>query len=371
MIDRLGAFARIAWNDRSGPSPSPHDPERHLAAAIAWLKRAHDRSPDDGVSYGYSLRGGWRPSYRETSGYITVTFLDVADRLGDGDARARAMRIARWLRAVQNTDGSFSNPRYQAGGLVFDTGQVLSGLVRAGREPDGGDLLDAAGRAADWLVAAAHTDGVWRHHDYLGVVHVYNTRVAWPLLALNALDPRPERERVARANLDWALSQQRDGWFRHCGFEAGAAPFTHTIAYTLRGLLESAALLKESRYLDAAVIGARAVLPHLRPDGFLAGRIDAAGRPRGRFACLTGNAQMATVWLRLFELTSERGFRAAAEAALRYVMGCQDLATADANIHGAVKGSQPVWGAYSPFTYPNWATKFLIDALLLSRGASS
>ena len=38
-------------------------------------------------------------------------------------------------------------------------------------------------------------------------------------------------------------------------------------------------------------------------------------------------------------------------------------------VRGGIKGSHPIWGsrqgAYSRFTYLNWATKFFIDALLL------
>ena len=64
--------------------------EEHQKAAIKWLKHAHDMSSDDGVSYGYYLRGrpfsssriGWRSSYIETSGYITETFYDVSKRYG-------------------------------------------------------------------------------------------------------------------------------------------------------------------------------------------------------------------------------------------------------------------------------------------------
>lgn len=365
------AFAQVAWTDWTAPRRPWRDPQQHLAAAIAWLKRAHDRSGDGGVSYGFSLKGGWRPSYRETSGYIAVTFFDVARQLEDDDARARALRIAHWLCDVQNPDGSFSNPRYHERGIVFDTGQVLSGLIRAVQETREPRFLEAAGQAAAWLVGVADSDGVWRNHDHLGVMHTYNTRVAWPLLALNALEPWPEQERIARANLDWALRQQRDGWFGHCGFEAGAVPFTHTIAYTLRGLLEAAVVLGESRYLEAAVRGAQAVLEHLGSDGFLPGRIGPDGRARGRFACLTGTAQMATVWIRLFELTGNRRFRAAAGDSLRYVMAAQDLTTPDADVRGGIKGSQPIWGGYAPFTYPNWAAKFFIDALLLWQKAAS
>src|SRR5262249_22099163 len=140
--------------------------------------------------------------------------------------------------------------------------------------------------------------------------------------------------------------------FAHCGFAAGAVPFTHTTAYALQGLAESGVRLREPRYVEAAVRGATAVLRHLRADGFLPGRIDPTGRPRSRSACLTGNAQMATVWLRLAALTGTPGFSAAAAQSLRFIMACQDLATPDRNRHGAIPGSHPIWGAYAPFTYP-------------------
>ena len=32
---------------------------------------------------------------------------------------------------------------------------------------------------------------------------------------------------------------------------------------------------------------------------------------------------------------------------------------------GALNGSYPFWGKYEPFAYPNWATKYFADALML------
>jgi hypothetical protein len=104
--------------------------ESHLLAADAWLCRAQDASSDGGASYGYSLRGGWRPSYPETSGYIATTSFRLGrDRKAPGYTE-RAHRILSWLLSVQNADGSFSNPRYGKQGIVFDTGQVLFGLIK-------------------------------------------------------------------------------------------------------------------------------------------------------------------------------------------------------------------------------------------------
>jgi hypothetical protein len=58
-------------------------------------------------------------------------------------------------------------------------------------------------------------------------------------------------------------------------------------------------------------------------------------------------------------------FKRCAISALRYVMSAQDITTRNLDLRGAIKGSQPVWGAYSRLTFPNWATKFFIEAMLL------
>ena len=357
-----GRAARQAW----GAPVARGDPAQHLQAAEDWLKRAHDLSDDDGVSYGYSVRGGWRPSYRETSGYIATTFFELACQRRDADYRARALRICRWLLGVQNSDGSFSNPRYGREGIVFDTGQVLFGLVRAAEETGEAVFLHGAHRAADWLVHIADQNARWTRNEHLGVPHVYNTRTAWALLRLNQIEPADDWVRVARANLDWALSEQHaSGFFRECSFERGVDPFTHTIAYATRGLLESGLLLGDDGYLTAAKRCADAAIELLRADGFLAGQIGVDGAPAARYCCLTGNCQFSIVWAKLFDSTGDKRYSDAVIKATDFVMACQDIHTGNPNVRGAIAGSFPLWGSYAPFSYPNWATKFFIDAMVL------
>jgi Squalene-hopene cyclase C-terminal domain len=362
-------FARLAWQDLTGRHAVVGTPAQHLAAAEAWLRRAHDRQEhgaDDGVSYGYSIRGGWRPSYRETSGYILTTFFDIARERGDAEYRQRAIRVAEWLLGVQNPDGSIANPRYGQEGIVFDTGQVLFGLVRAYEETHRPEFKTAATRAADWLVGVADEQGLWTRCEHLNTAHVYNTRSAWALLRMNQVDYSAERERVARANLDWAVSEQQpSGFFDNCAFVKGAAPFTHTIAYATRGLLESGLLLGDERYVESARRCAQAAMRHLRPDGFLPGQISVAGEEAARYCCVTGNAQFAISWYKLHELGDEHALADAATRALDYVMSVQDIRTADADIRGAIRGSFPIWGRYAPLSYPNWPAKFFIDAMRL------
>ena len=60
----------------------------------------------------------------------------------------------------------------------------------------------AAVRAGDWLANIADEQGRWTRSTYNGIPHVYNTRTAWALLELAALEKNSDYERVARANLD-------------------------------------------------------------------------------------------------------------------------------------------------------------------------
>jgi hypothetical protein len=75
-------FGRRAMIDLFGRRGTAERPDAHLMAAASWLARAQDMGVNGGVSYGYSLRGGWRAPYRETSGYIAPTFFDLAKEFG-------------------------------------------------------------------------------------------------------------------------------------------------------------------------------------------------------------------------------------------------------------------------------------------------
>lgn len=360
------AFARISALDATTERFAAMDTvERHLTEAAEWLVRAREATGDGGVSYGFVLAGGWRPAYREVSGYIAETFFDLARALGRVDLERHGRELAQWLIGVQNADGSISNPRYEPNrGIVFDTGQVLHGYLRGYRETGDRALLSAAERAGDWLTRAADENGRWTRFVFSGTPHVYNTRTAWALLALDVVSPSSERARVARANLDWGVSRQRAGWFDNCGFEYGAPAFTHTIAYALRGLFESWRIAHEAPWLDATLEGAEALLPHVRADGFLPGSFDASGCPRARYACLTGNVQLALVYAKLFEVSGEARWRDAAARLVTYVARTQDTESLHPGVRGGIKGSQPVWGGYAPFSYPSWAAKFFADALM-------
>lgn len=371
--------ARLILSDVVGAGPQPVQEHRvHLVAAIDWLCRAQDvratESDAGGVSAGWSFEDGWLPSYPETTGYIIETFLAAAEVLERPDLRTRAERMVAWELGLQQPDGTFPGHFGEAGShpVIFNTGQIMHGLLAGHLQLGQPRCLEAAVRAGHWLARHQEADGSWLAFEHNGVPHVYNTRGTWALLATGLLSGERPLVQAARRNLDWALGRQTaSGWFRTNAFKPGQVPFTHTIAYAIRGLLESGLLLGESRYLDAALRAARGVAAAQREDGFIAGTLDDGWRPAAGYCCLTGVAQMALCWLRLAQGAGETRLRENATRGIAYLKTTQRLGDADEAVRGGIAGSSPIWGAYSRFEYPNWAAKFFADALMMDMTGQS
>jgi hypothetical protein len=88
-------------------------------------------------------------------------------------------------------------------------------------------------------------------------------------------------------------------------------------------------------------------------------------RTKGKFICLTGNIQMAIIWMRLYEEIGHSRYLSAAFRMLDHMKALQDINTKKEGIVGGVKGSFPIYGSYAMLKYPNWAAKFFADALML------
>ena len=359
------------FSDRRQQSVLDH--RVHLEATIDWLKRAQDvrngKADAGGVSAGWSFEDGWLPSYPETTGYIIETFLEAARRLGESDLRTRAERMIDWELLIQQADGAFPGHFGEPGSrpVIFNTGQIMHGMnngfERLGRQ----ECLDAAVRAGRWLVAQQDDDGAFRKFEHNNIPHVYNTRGTWALVKTAQLAGDAALQRAAVRNLDWALAQQTPtAWFANNGFVEHRPPFTHTIAYAIRGFLESGLLLDEPRYVEAAVRAARAVADQQRADGWLAGTFGDGWVSSDRYCCLTGVAQMCICWSRLRDGAGEAGFDANIESGIAYLKSSQRLDDPADEVRGGIAGSWPIWGAYSRFEFPNWAAKFFADALMLN-----
>ncbi len=365
------------WRHLSGAKASgPFDLDAALAAAVSWLLRAQAATPDDGVSLGYfpcDWELGWRPSYPETTGYIIPTLLEYASLRGDETISRRALAAARWETTIQMPSGGVQGgpvcaPAQQKE-AVFNTGMVLQGWTAALQADPDPVLRTAARRAADFLVQDMDDDGHFRTHGAFVAadrIKTYNVLCAWALIRFAQQTGEAQYADAAERNAEAALGQQRaNGWFDNNDLVDSTRPLTHTIGYTLQGLLEvGVCCAGRQEFIDAVLRGIEPVIAHVRADGYLAGRFDSNWRPASSSSCLTGSAQLAIVLYRLFELRGNPEHRDTADRLVDFLMSVQRLDSDDDNINGAIAGSFPLLGSYMTAGYPNWATKYYADALM-------
>ncbi|MGE0131174.1 MAG: beta-L-arabinofuranosidase domain-containing protein [Blastocatellales bacterium] len=370
------SLLRVLMQDRAGRSGKIGQSQPSLDAAIKWLCRAQDACGRGGVSAGYSFVHGWHPPYPETTGYIIPTFYDYAHLTQKEEISERARRMADWELEVQLPSGAVQGSVYRGPGserrpVVFNTGQVILGLCRAFAETGDQRYLDAARRAGDWLITAQSPDGAWRLSgpEVETQVHAYDSRTAWSLLEIDALTGDKRYADAARLNLDWTLAQQQEnGWFNNNAFfteRSWNLPLTHTIAYVIEGLFESWRLTGEERYLNAARKTGEKLLRIFELRRRMAGEFDQNWKSSAGYSCLTGDAQIAGLWLNLFKVGGDTRFLNAALKLNDFVKASQSLRSLHPGVRGGVKGSQPIFGRYTPFTYVNWGAKFLADSLML------
>jgi uncharacterized protein YyaL (SSP411 family) len=316
-------------------------------------------------------------SYPETTGYIIPTFVDLASRRNEPELMRRAVEMGDWEISIQLPEGAVMGSTVNSSPIpaVFNTGMVLFGwtaLYRATREER---FLHAARRAGEWLVQMQEPHGEWvRGHSSFAVPGstLYNVKAAWGLCEAGIALQEDRFVQAAIKNAEFCIGLQKaNGWFPRCCLTDPAQPLLHTLAYTLQGLLGIGRLTQRNDFLEAARKTADAERALMNTEGFLPGRQNARFEGTVSWSCLTGSAQMSTVWSSLYEITLDPRYRRAVQLVNRYLMARHDIHNADLRLRGGVTGSWPVWGDYGRLMVLNWATKFFIDALVREKAIES
>jgi hypothetical protein len=355
--------------------------EEHARALIEWILRAQAATPDAGVSESYRvLERRWMPSYPETTGYIICSVLRAADfgLLDRGHLDEAAVRMGDWLCDIQLSSGAFQSGRIDhrlRKPAVFNTGQILKGLtdlMRVGLDRQG-RFARAARRAADWLIEQQDADGCWRRgRSSLTTepVHAYDVRTAWSLSRYGKLTGCTCSLRAGILNGEWLLSSQSaDGWYPHMNFDTGVPPWTHTVAYTINGMFELGVVGERTDFVESALRAARAVASRRdNATGAVPGQFREGFEPLGSWTSVTGNSQMAIIWLRAWQVTGEKQWKLPAEQTNAFTRRLQDLDHPDAGRQGALRGSYPGHIGYGRYSYMNWTQKFSLDAFLAEMG---
>jgi hypothetical protein len=314
------------------------------------------------------LRSGWELPYPETTGYIIPTFLEMESRFPQLQLEERAWRAGRWLAQVQFESGAICSKQHRPGNTkpsVFNTGMVLHGWVALLEQCDDEQLCRAARKAVDWLIHEQEADGSWVKNAFNGMPHSYYTMVDWALVRYARWSSDDRAGTAAVKHLDWTLRQQRqNGWFGHCEFAPGDAVTTHTLSYTTQGLVESARLLGEGRFMDAALHGTAPLRDYFEAIGSLPGTFNENWQPTANWECCTGTAQTSLVWQALGAASGDGSWMTLAQRLNQHMIGYQKVQCRTEAFNGAIPGSWPITGEYDRLSFPNHAAKFFVDALM-------
>src|SRR5260370_17900845 len=144
---------------------------------------------------------------------------------------------------------SDSNPQPS----VFNTGQILQGLVRAHTETRNAEIMERAVAAGYWLAAIQQADGSWSGlATYQGAAHTYYSMVSWALAQLAAESRDPRHAAAADRNIDWVLAHvPPKGWIDGINLR-GHPPYLHFIAYVIQVTLERGILRRRDDAIQPA-----------------------------------------------------------------------------------------------------------------------
>jgi hypothetical protein len=342
--------------------------------ALCWVRKSIAVCGGQGSSHSWSPLLGWRAAYPETTGYLLETLLQWQaitpdTQLSDG-LRTDIRSCTDWLLTLQLSSGAF--PGLLVGHQqpsIFNTGQIVLGLVAVARHPDFGPLfqpqLDTVlANALNWMTELIEPDGAWRKAAYQpGFTPAYYTRALWGAYEATAyLKPGQVPDpRLQQALHYYAALFQPNATVSNWGFWSQKPAFIHTIAYTLEGFWHCL-LFQPDTDLQQRLLHSLEQLQQLRQrDGRTAGTYDYHWKGDFSFLCLTGCAQLSVLYRKVGIALKRHDFLDTADQLLGECLSHQSRWRWPAR--GALAGSWPLWGPYLRGRYPNWAVKFLLDAI--------
>ncbi|MBC7863459.1 MAG: terpene cyclase/mutase family protein [Bacteroidia bacterium] len=341
-----------------------------LHAAALWLLNNQQFNSDKGFSTFYIV-GGHTGSYPETSGYIIDSLFQYADQFRKKEIIPQLIECADWLLSIQKKSGGWQSGYVHENKpeIVFNTGQVIRGLMKAYHVTAEKKYLEACIKAAEWLCEIQEPEGYWEKNAFMGVHRVYDSYVSAPLLQVWKETGTEKFKIAAEKNIKWILKEKihPNGWPEDCDntIKHNDRPILHTIAYTIDGIIECGMLLEDKKYPALIKRSADVLLDLFMEKGYLWGRYTKNWTPSEPLIC-TGGAQMSIVWLKLYALYKDEKYLAAARKMNNLLVYIQSgTLEGRKEINGALQGSFPLWGRYEPFAFPNWATKYLLDALMI------
>ena len=347
ILERLGGRAKLL---------------KSLNANLTWLINSFDHNKNKGSSGTRTLRGKWGDVYPETTGYLVPTLYRLGELLDRKDACELALSQLEFFKSIQNEDGSFFQATDNDQPIIFDTAQILEGLLFIAHTcKDPKPILKMIILAVDWLGLQLDAEGVFTDYNYVENYNpAYYARVAWLMASAELIKYSKPRTKTKALIKRIATLQNKNKTFSDWSLHPNQPANTHTIAYTLRGLMECTDITHDRKIRRTFLASAKKMRDVILESG-IAGAYDQEWNGDYDFQCATGNAQLAILYTKLYRRSGDKLYLGTIVPLLLPLIKSQRKRF----IHkGAIPSSIPISGPYQRYKYTNWTQKFYCDAIL-------
>ena len=350
----------------------------HLLESLDWLMRAQDVVPYGGLSRGYSFgwnhfypKRGWQPAHPKPTAEAIFTLFDCAEAMSRIDLRQRAIDLADWLTKIQMYSGAIRGGALNEAPFseICNTALTLLGWIRTVKETGQEGYVSAIRRAADFLLGlqrqatkpGPQTSGDIGQGD-APAISMLGLALIQTGIFLEEYNFCAAGERC----LSQAIGRQEDnGWFHDNGRDRSRSTLLQILATTVENILLGGIILDNPKYIRSARLTADALLKKYEDDHRLSGRIlpDWAGGVS--WSGQLGNGKMASIWIRLYQITGIEEYLASAQQMINSLKRGQNRTSTNPGLRGGIKGCFPCDGDFGRYQTLSLATIQFIDTLLL------
>lgn len=334
-----------------------------LKANLNWIYKSFKANDHLGSSGSRNIFGKWSDPYPETTGYLLPTLLNAAPYFSEENLISLSKLQLKFFESIKTVDGAYSQNMEDSEPVVFDVAQILLGLIAMVPFMEKSkDILLEIRITREWLRDILDDQGNFIAYNYVKEFQpAYYSRIAWPLgAAENIIDSRPSKK--TKALVQRITESQNDNHsFKNWGFRKGEPALTHTIAYTLRGLWEYGEMVNSRQIKKQVTQALHRMSKAIRVDEGVAGSYTEEWEGDHSFVCSSGNAQLALLYMVVYERSRDKVFLERIVTLLKPLMKAQRKASINT---GAISSSIPISGSYQRYKYTNWTQKFYSDALI-------
>lgn len=331
-----------------------------LQETLKWLEKSFKVTQYLGSSAYRTSFGTWGPAYPETTGYLLPTLIKASQTLDVNQWQDLALSQIQYFEKIQLSHGAFPVNQNELAPNVFDTSQILLGMVKASRLSNTDVFKSLIEKSYFWLQSQINEEGQFlKYNLYEGYNPAYYSRIVWALLEAEKYLEIQVSEKTLILFKSVLELFNNDFQVRDTAFYPEQDCYSHTLAYAIRGFIESTILLQMDNTKVRSIL--ESLTEHIFKNNSLAGKYDGAYLGDYKFICATGHCQVALLLMKHASLNSHPKLEQSIVLLLKAIINSPRKNLWNT---GALPSSIPVFRDYQRLKYTNWTQKFFCDVLV-------